>query len=266
MQDALKVELNVFVQPKSKSLWPLDDSEEAKTTVIRILTDHQLKREVGMIHFLGLPLFEEGKSYCFYEEMRFCHFENLISRDLRISAEDLRFWLCEQLPFGHIRIVKNLNSIKSKISRFSDIVEIKAELLPSINNSESTEALNVYVEWPHDEEETVKELNNDEDFIAFCKYYDPWKMELSYVGTVPLRRGCSPAEVIVDARMLAGMRSNTDVSLYIEAPPSHAIAQELHLEDNLEAVGLFNPPFDLTGQFLGWSTARLHNYYSAKGG
>jgi len=238
LEGVLKVELSVFVQPKNKSLWPIDDSEEAKTAVIRVLTDQQLKREVGIIHLLGLPLFEEGKSYCFYEQMRFSNFEKLISRDLHTDAENLRFWLCEQLPFGHIRIIKNLTNVKPKLDRISDLVELKGELIPSVNNSGSLQPLYLYVERPDNEEESVKELNNDEDYVAFCKYYNPWKMELTYAGTIPLRRGCTPAEIIVDARMLAGLNSNADVSLFIEAPPSHLIAEEICLGDDLEAVGL----------------------------
>jgi len=238
MEDVLKVELSVFVQPKNRYLWPIDDSEEAKTAVIRVLSDQQMKREIGVMHLMGLPLFEEGKSYCFYEQMRFSNFEKLVSRDLRTDPNDLRFWLCEQLPYGHIRIVKNLTSVKSRLDRVSDLVELKEELMPSVTNSESLQPLNLFVEPPHEEEESVKELNNEEDYIAFCKYYNPWKMELSYVGTVPLRRGCTPAEVIVDARMLAGLNSNADVSLFIEGPPSRAVAQEVRLGDNLEAVGL----------------------------
>lgn len=233
VSDRLKLELNVFVRPKSAPLWPADASETVKSVIVRILTDRQMKREIGTLHCQGLPLFEEGRSYCFYEQMRYNQLEKLVARDLRLDPEDLRFWLCEQLPHGHVRIVRNLSNVQN-LTSMGDVTELKNALLPSVC-SESMEVVMLYVELPVGDEETVKELGS-EDYLAFCKYYDPWKMQLTYIGTVPLRRGCTSAEVILDARMLARLRSNAAVEVYVEAPPGREIVRKLELEDDIDAV------------------------------
>ena len=271
VDDMLKVELSVFVQPKNMSLWPMDDSDEPKTVAIRLLTDHQIRREVGTMYFSGLPMFEDGKTYCFYEQIRYSNFEKLVGRDLHTAVEDLRFWMCEQLPNGHIRIVHNLNAAKGKLDRIGDLIELKSELLPSVSDGGSIEAVHLYVETPNEDADALKDLKNETDFVAFCKFYNPWNLEMSYLGTVPLRKGCKPAEVIVDARMLAGMSANTAVSVYIEAPPSRDTIHELRLEDSLDDVPTLSADlkrviFDGSVLRLGGSSAWMHHHCAAQGG
>lgn len=248
VEDRLQVELNIFVMPRHKTFGIEETSADAKTVVINVQTDAQMKREVGTLVFSGLPTFAEGKSYCFYDHMPFTQFEKLVSRDLRINLEDLRFWLCDQLPRGHIRFLKNLRNVQSPLESIGSLLNLKKDWIPSMDGSDVPENVCIYVEMPN-EEESVAEIDEKEDFLIFCKYYDPWKMEISYLGTIPLRKDSRPAEIIVDARMLAGMDATATVSVFVEAPPTHNIVEELRSEDRLDTVTLSLPKRTITRLF-----------------
>eukprot|EP00210_Caulerpa_lentillifera_P007378 g7051.t1 len=240
VDDTMKVELNLFVRSNAVEPPESDAQNEAIHTIeFRVLTDKKLRtvfNQSGTVS--GLASFEDCKSYCICDQLRMSNFVELISRDLKLSKDQLRFWLCEQQPSNQLRIIKNLSNKNLKIQRISDLVTLSNNYVGRVGKSSVSHSIDIYVETPMPGQEDLPTIDNEEDWIAFLKHYDPWKQELKFIGTIPLRNNCTPVELMVDARMHTGMKTASDVSLFIERPVSSFLIHQVKSDDVLDAVGL----------------------------
>lgn len=238
VQDTMKVELNLYVQSNAVEEPESDvNVDDCAMVEIRVLTDRKLKSLLNQsTSASGLASFKECKSYCICDQLRMSSFAELVGRDLMIGKDQLRFWLCEQQPSNQLRIIKNLSNKNLKIQRISDVVSLSNNYVGKVGKSSAPCSMDIFVESPAPGQEELTTIDNEEDWIAFLKYYDPWNMELKFIGTIPLRKNCTPVEIMVDARMHAGMKSGSDVALYIERPVSAFLTHQVKTDDVLDIV------------------------------
>lgn len=236
MNDKMKVELNLYVRPKKgDGAESSVHSGSCQPVELSVLTDVKIKSELKK-RASGLVSFRNCKSYCFCNELQMSKFLTIVSRDVGLPKEQLRFWLCEEQPSNQLRIVKNLTNKNLKLQKMSDVAELWNDCVARVGRLSSPCSINIFVEMPPQGRQELLNLNPEEDWIAFLKYYDPFKGEVKYIGTIPLRKSCTPVDLLNEAQSLAGMKADAESVMFVERPVSSFLMYKIKKDDDLDAV------------------------------
>eukprot|EP00210_Caulerpa_lentillifera_P005968 g5703.t1 len=239
LDNRMKVELNLYVRPREGEGAESEIHNGSCNTVeLRVLTDKKLRQQEQLEVCSGLTSFDNCKSYCFCIQLPLMQFFEMISQDVRQKKEHLRFWLCEEQASKQIRVLKNLSHKKLGLKKISDVVKLNNDCVARIGRSSASCSIDIFVESPLQWRQDLPKINEEEDWIAFLKHYNPEKGVLSYIGTIPLRRNCTPEELMKEARVLAGLKDDGNSSVYIERPVSSFLVYQIKKSDDLDAVGI----------------------------
>ncbi|CAN0879148.1 Ubiquitin C-terminal hydrolase 12 [Linum grandiflorum] len=178
-------------------------------TIIKVARDEDLKEQIGKEIYFDLVDHDKVHNFRVQKQTPFNVFKEEVAKEFGIPVQCQRFWIWAKRQNHTYRPNRPLLPQEEAQS-----VGQLREMSNKTHNAELK--LFLEVEVGMDLRPIPPPDKTKEDILLFCKFYDPMKAELRYVGRLLVKVMSKPIEIVPKLNEMAGFSPDEEIELYEE--------------------------------------------------
>ncbi|CAL8466972.1 g6508 [Coccomyxa elongata] len=263
------VRLRLEAEKEEKEQRRREKQEAHLYTVFRIVTDQDLRDQIGQTRWFDLADQDKVKTFRVKKQMLFGEFRGLVAKELGVPLEQQRFWTFARRQNNTLRPAKALSPSEDEL-RVTDVKDGPA----MSTRLQQPQTIALFLETPVPPSTELPPINKSV-ILLFLKFYDPKTQTLRYIGRIFATKTQRFVDLMPLLLKRAGLPEGTKLCIYEEIKfdpsvmvdlqtPSHSLAnaqledgdilclQEEPSEDELEEL-----PYPTVKHYLSWVRNRM---------